>query len=136
MIKLIVAKEYRLVIPGKPESFRSRHAKKFKLRIKEIAQTIRTPIKDSVLVFIDYFHYDKRNMDVDNITKCVLDALNGIAYHDDKQVINQYSRSHRTNGYQAIDDLPVEAILPLMHYSEYLFIRIRTTSTKLHIHNQ
>lgn len=25
--------------------------------------------------------------DIDNITKCVLDALNGIAYHDDSQIV-------------------------------------------------
>ena len=31
--------------------------------------------------------YPKRKIDIDNIEKCVLDALNGIAYKDDCQVV-------------------------------------------------
>lgn len=45
--------------------------------------------------------YDKKP-DVDNICKSVLDALNGIAYDDDKQVVSvvirkMYSATPRTN---------------------------------------
>ncbi len=29
--------------------------------------------------------------DVDNITKIILDALNGLAYYDDKQIVQQYT---------------------------------------------
>ena len=44
--------------------------------------------------------------DIDNITKVVLDALNGVAYEDDKQVVNcrcekRYSRSG--SGYVVVE---------------------------------
>lgn len=34
----------------------------------------------------------QQRIDLDNAFKCALDALNGIAWHDDKQVIRIYAR--------------------------------------------
>lgn len=33
----------------------------------------------------------KTRIDLDNALKCVLDSLNGVAYHDDKQVVRIYA---------------------------------------------
>ena len=38
--------------------------------------------------------YPKRKIDIDNIEKCVLDALNGIAYKDDSQIVDIRCRQY------------------------------------------
>jgi crossover junction endodeoxyribonuclease RusA len=42
---------------------------------------------------------NKRRLDVDNVLKITLDALNGIAYKDDKQVVEVISKI----GYPVVD---------------------------------
>jgi Holliday junction resolvase RusA-like endonuclease len=32
--------------------------------------------------------------DIDNVVKCILDALNGVAFHDDTQVVRLYAEKH------------------------------------------
>ena len=39
-----------------------------------------------VTVWLHFYRSDKRRVDLDNLSKAVLDALNGIIWHDDKQV--------------------------------------------------
>lgn len=39
-----------------------------------------------VVLFVTYYHGDKRNRDIDNYNKLVLDSLSGIVYEDDKQI--------------------------------------------------
>ena len=36
--------------------------------------------------------------DIDNVVKLVMDALNGVAYDDDKQVVRQYAEKRYTDG--------------------------------------
>jgi Holliday junction resolvase RusA-like endonuclease len=126
MTTLIKALEYRLAVPGKPESFRSRKSKDFREKIKKYAELIiHEPIIKGVEVYVDYFHRRNRKMDMDNISKNVLDALNGIAYKDDRQVKNQNSRAHDIRNIITITDLPLDAVKPLKEWDEYIFIRIR-----------
>lgn len=40
-----------------------------------------------VVVSIDFYNGNKRRRDLDNMAKLVLDALNGVAYADDYQVV-------------------------------------------------
>lgn len=44
------------------------------------------PTKELVALWITWHKKDKRQRDIDNILKPILDALNGIAYLDDSQV--------------------------------------------------
>ena len=44
------------------------------------------PTKAQVALWITWHKKDKRQRDIDNILKPILDALNGIAYLDDSQV--------------------------------------------------
>ena len=119
--------EYRIVVPGKAISFRSPKAKKYKNIIHDTAKRIilNPIIGDTVEVRLDYFHMNKRRMDMDNIAKCVLDALNGIAYVDDRQVILQSSTAYSLASIVNIENGIVDLIKPLAQYKEYLFIRIR-----------
>jgi len=80
--------EYRLVVPGRAISFRSSKCKEYKRLIRRAARPLfPKPLPGPrVTVKLDYFHTERRRVDMDNVAKCVLDALNGIAYVDDRQV--------------------------------------------------
>lgn len=56
------------------------------------------PTTQPVAVRIDWFREAKRG-DLDNRIKCLLDALRGVAFMDDKQVVelHAYRRDDKTN---------------------------------------
>jgi Holliday junction resolvase RusA-like endonuclease len=74
---------------------------------------------------MDYFYMRKRRVDMDNVAKCVLDALNGIAYIDDRYVRLQSTCAYQLREPQHIKSGPIDIIKPLARYNEYLFVRIR-----------
>ena len=47
---------------------------------------------------IDGYIWPDKKPDIDNVLKVVLDALNGLAYDDDKQVIEAICRKYYTDG--------------------------------------
>lgn len=76
-------------------------------------------------MFLDYFHTERRRVDMDNISKCVLDAMSGVAYIDDQQVLHQYSRAYDLTVPFKIPGGPVDLIKPLVHHADYVFVRVR-----------
>jgi Holliday junction resolvase RusA-like endonuclease len=127
MRQLHKSPEYRIVIPGKAISFRSPKSGDYKRLVRDAAECIFTKpiVGDIVEVRLDYFHLSRRRMDMDNIAKCVLDALNGIAYVDDRQVRFQSAEAHSLTSITFITQGVVDLIKPLSQYEEYLFIRVR-----------
>jgi Holliday junction resolvase RusA-like endonuclease len=133
MIVIHSSPEYRIVIPGKAESFRSPKSGDYKTVIREAAKcTFAEPIiGDTVEVRLDYFHLNRRRMDMDNIAKCVLDALNGIAYVDDRQVRLQAATAYSLTSVVFIAQGMVDLIKPLAQHKEYLFIRVRDVRSSM-----
>lgn len=127
MVRIVDAREYRLVIPGRAVSFRSPLAIVYKRKVRRIFhQSLEIdPIEVGVECRLDYFHLHRRRFDMDNIAKCVLDALNGAAYVDDRQVSLQSARAHDLTRRIDIPGGPVDLIKPLKEHDEYLFVRIR-----------
>lgn len=119
--------EYRFVVPGRAVSFRSRHANAYKSRVKRIAkEALRRPLRGQQLqVHMDYFHCGARQADMDNVAKCVLDALTGVAYLDDKQVALQVTKAYSLHSVVVIPGGPVDLVKPLAEHDEYLFVRVR-----------
>ena len=119
--------EYRFIVPGKAESFRSRYASVYKKRIKTITQGLFPAPQQKIRfdVLIDYFHLQSRRFDMDNVAKCVLDALNGVAYADDQQVRRQVSEAHDLRRVVILPDGPIDLIKPLKEHDTYLFVRVR-----------
>ena len=119
--------EYRIIIPGKAKSFRSPKSGDYKTIIQQAAKRIFTrPMSgDTLEVRLDYFLLGRRRMDMDNIAKCVLDALDGIAYTDDRQARLQTATAYPLASTITIEDCVVDLIKPLAQYEEYLFIRVR-----------
>lgn len=54
----------------------------------------RKPWQGEVGLILDFWLYDRRVMDWDNLGKLVSDALNGLAYADDSQVREALIRKH------------------------------------------
>ncbi len=127
MRQLHKSSEYRIIVPGRAVSFRSPKSKTYKAIVRDVAKQIFTkPIAgDIVEVRLDYFHLSTRRMDMDNIAKCVLDALNGVAYIDDRQVRLQTAAAHSLASVVFIPQGVVDLVKPLAQYKEYLFVRIR-----------
>jgi len=127
MIQYVHAVERRFVVPGRAVSFRSPLALRYKRRVRQIAQAsfVRDPPTGQLDVFVDYFHRSQRRMDMDNIAKCILDALNGIAHVDDRQVRRQSSHGHDLTERIILSGGPVDLIKPLAVHSEYVFVRVR-----------
>jgi hypothetical protein len=61
---------------------------------------------------------------MDNISKCVIDAMNGIVYSDDLQVRLQSSCSYDLSKSVKMSGVPVDIVKPLVLMNEYLFIRL------------
>src|SRR2546422_8378369 len=115
--------EYRFVVPGRAVSFHSPKAKVYKLQVQEAAKpVIGKPLSGLVEIQVDYFHGSPRKMDMDSIAKCVMDALNGLAYSDDRQVRLQTSRAHDLSARVIILSGPIDLIKPLSEYAEYVFV--------------
>jgi Holliday junction resolvase RusA-like endonuclease len=120
-------REYRLIIPGKAVSFRTGNAKDYKRKVEaEDRKIFKQPIIDKrVEMRIDYFHRQKRRMDMDNVAKCIMDALNTVAYSDDKQVSMQKSVAHPLNQVVRINEETIDIVKPLAQHEEYVIVRIR-----------
>jgi Holliday junction resolvase RusA-like endonuclease len=128
MVTLITnALEYRVVVPGPAVSFRSTKARTYKRLIRKLsAPVFKKPTDSQMLdVRLDYFHTAPRKVDMDNVAKCVLDALNKIAYKDDRLVRLQSATSHYLAFPLQISGGPVDLVKPLAKHTEYLIVRVR-----------
>lgn len=127
MVHVVDAREYRFVVKGPAISFRSRNASAYKRKVRRAAagSIPRRPIAVPVELRLDYFHPFARRCDMDNVAKCVLDALNGRAYVDDQLASLQSARAHDLRKRLHITGGSVDLVKPLREHDEYLFVRIR-----------
>lgn len=90
------------VIRGKPHHYRTGPIVAYQETVRLLAnQACQCPLLGPLIVQIDFtlerpattkFAVPACKPDIDNLVKGVLDALNGIAYRDDKQVIELHAR--------------------------------------------
>ena len=52
--------------------------------------------EERVVVSIDFFNGNRRRRDIDNMVKLILDALNGVAFVDDVQVVGLEAHKFQT----------------------------------------
>ena len=119
--------EYRFVVPGHAVSFRSPKAKAYKEKVRGClpARLMKRPIRVGCEIRLDYFHSSPRRFDMDNVAKCVLDAMNNTAYTDDKLARMQSATAHDLNHRFTLTSGPVDLVKPLRKYSDYLLVRVR-----------
>lgn len=84
------ANRYWRVMNGRPVLSATARLYKQAVGLSAICQGVRTPVTHPVAVTIRWFRARKAG-DLDNRLKIVLDALNGIAYADDKQIVELHA---------------------------------------------
>ncbi len=119
--------EYRFAVPGPAQSFRSPKAMRYRARVARCARPVfrSKPLEVPLEIRLDYFHSSERRFDMDNVAKCVMDGLNGIAYEDDQLAKLQASKAHDLRSRIHLEGGPLDLVKPLRRYRQYLFVRIR-----------
>ena len=75
------------------------------------------------MVMITYL-YEGASLDVDNISKLILDALKGLVYSDDAQVSDLLCRKRDLNGDLRIQNPSSALIEALRHSEQFLHITV------------
>ena len=123
---------FEFVIDGPPVSSQTNNRKNLRKWRKELKNKAKShwpedelPVGDSVMVEITYF-YEKGppKIDVDNMSKPILDALEGVVYEDDVQVTDLLCRKRRSEniGVEISSDMLLER---LTQEGEFLFIVVQ-----------
>jgi Holliday junction resolvase RusA-like endonuclease len=82
-----------------------------------------TASADDVAVTITYY-YEDDSPDVDNIIKPIQDALNGIVFNDDDQVVDTKSRKRLINGSFRIRGASAVLLAGFADGDEFLHIKV------------
>lgn len=94
---------FEFTIHGTPVSLQSRNRARLRAWKTSVANAATAAangavaVTDNVAIEITYY-YDGDTPDVDNIIKPIQDAMNGIVYADDNQVVDTRSRKARIDG--------------------------------------
>lgn len=89
----------RLYIPiiknGKPSIIKNPKTKEFTKYINDICLINRVkPFKKDISFYMDILISKRNNYDIDGLLKLLFDSLNGLAYIDDKQIVDLRVRKH------------------------------------------
>jgi len=91
-----------LTIPGEPvpkarvmwrgrQSYTSGKVLSAEAHIEILArQLVKVPVRGPIVLDADFFLGNRRKVDWDNLSKLVCDALNGIVWDDDSQIVRAY----------------------------------------------
>lgn len=60
----------------------------------DVAHPLRVPMSGPVGMRVQFYRASRRRIDLDNLCKLILDALNGVAYVDDVQVVHLTAEKH------------------------------------------
>ena len=117
-----------IVVVGHPVSIQGDSKPKTRWKAKVAAEAARVfpsqlPDQDLVIT-ITYYYDSKPRFDVDNICKPVCDALNGIAYQDDKQLVERHARFKDLSGAFRIKGVALEIATAIADGSEFVSIEI------------
>lgn len=119
--------EARFIVPGRPVPFVRATGKQYRYQghpavrrymdYKRVVgwaakEAIREPFDGPVILCLDVYLKDrmKRRWDLSNVLKAVEDGLNGVAYHDDKQVTSLTVRLYTAARHPVLDNDPSERV--------------------------
>lgn len=81
-------------------------------------------IDQDLVITITYYYDGKPKFDVDNICKPICDALNGIVYLDDKQLVERHARLRSLEGRYYLKGVPPEVAIALTIGKEFVSIQV------------
>lgn len=124
--------KYCLVIPGKGYSPKAEHAQAYKAQIKGIARKqIPEPCHGAVEIKLEYLYRSRADrLDGDNLLKTVCDALKGVAYKDDSQIVHHEVAAINMNSSFIIRGVPLDQQIGdlFANKESFTIIRLRKVS--------
>ncbi len=121
---------FEFTIKGPPVSVQTRNRQRLQSWKQDVSYAAiaslppaAAPVDTNVAVVITYY-YDGDSPDVDNITKPILDALNGIIFRDDGQVVEAKSRKKSLNGSYKLRGVSSVLLLAFASGDDFLHIKI------------
>ena len=121
---------FEFIIEGPPISLQTRRRKRLRQWKTDVANVARqhlpqnsTPTNLDVEIKITYY-YEGSTPDVDNIIKPIQDALVGIVYIDDNQVIETGSRKRDINGAYRVRGASPVIVEGFVNGNEFLHIKV------------
>lgn len=124
-----MALRFDFCVEGPPISQQAKGASKarWKAKVHSAAQAVwpagKAPMADPVLVKVTYY-YEGARLDVDNMVKPILDALNGLVYVDDAQVCDFIARGRDINGSFRVRGLSPHLATAFAKGSEFVHVQI------------
>lgn len=126
--------KYCLIIPGRGYAHTAEHAKQYKEKIKRIAQkSIPKPFNREVDVRLEYLYRNREErLDGDNLLKTICDALEGIAYTNDSQIVHHEVTAINMNSSFIIRGVPLDQQIGdlFANKESFTIIRLRKVSKK------
>jgi Holliday junction resolvase RusA-like endonuclease len=81
---------FEVAIPGIPRAYRAASCPAWQAHVRGVAArawpAAHAPYQDELSIVLIYFHLGTTTIDLDNMAKPILDALNGLVYADDRQL--------------------------------------------------
>jgi Holliday junction resolvase RusA-like endonuclease len=117
-----------IIVQGTPVSVNASSARKatWRRKIKKHARrccSTRWKFKD-LRVKVQFFHDGSRQQDTDNISKLVCDALQGIAYDNDSQIVERHAERKDIRGPYEIVGVNRKIIDAIVRGKEFIAITI------------
>ena len=120
---------FECIIEGPPVSLQTRNRKRLRAWKHKVEQAARNtvaelrPISEAVTFRVTYY-YEGESPDADNIIKPIQDALVGIIYLDDDQVVETSSRKRDLNGAYRIRGASPLVIQGFLNGVSFLHVKV------------
>ena len=118
-------------IPVSQQARRKERVRDWRARVRAAAEANLTqggnPTQESVTLTIIYF-FDSIDLDVDNLVKPIQDALEGLVYENDAQVVESRSLKRNIRGSYNLDIISPVLAGALTTGREFIYVRIERTT--------
>lgn len=126
---------YNIIVKGTPKSVhsssRSRTTWKSQVAAKASAE-FNSPLEDNDLrVKITIFYNGVPTFDADNVSKPVCDAMCGVAYHDDSQIMERIVRMRSLDGAYRIKGVPRKLAVAISDGEDFVWIAISRVGSEV-----
>ena len=114
------------VVVGIPRAPRAYTAPGYRQKVAhEAARHFDTPLTERNIVLVIRHFYSSRNiLDLDNLQKTVFDALKGVVYIDDSQVVRVTAERYNISPSYRIEDTTPEEISALRRGADFVSISV------------
>jgi len=119
---------FDFVVMGIPRTPASRSRKTWQEKVKTAASDEwpegQAPFEGELSARIVYFFPEQTSVDVDNIIKPILDALEGLVYENDRVVFEVLCRKSSLSELTILANAPLKLVQSLQDDTDQVFVRI------------